>query len=157
MTTVMPHATPAAWSAHSSARSVYDFIAQQQIEADPPLDVMLGGGRRYFDSRRADGRNLLHEHQERYTIVHDALQLRREVARGLDKPLLGLFSDEDMDYEVDRVHMPPPPARPPGWGAAGGNGNDRNGKGVQPSLSEMVSYSQKTLSCEFYTGILLGH
>ena len=122
MTTVMPHATPAAWSAHSSARSVYDFIAQQQIEADPPLDVMLGGGRRYFDSRRADGRNLLHEHQERYTIVHDALQLRREVARGLDKPLLGLFSDEDMDYEVDRVHMPPPPQAPPGGGRRGEKG-----------------------------------
>jgi alkaline phosphatase len=149
----MPHATPAAWSAHSSARSVYDFIAQQQIEADPPLDVMLGGGRRYFDSRRADGRNLLHEHQERYTIVHDALQLRREAARGLDKPLLGLFSDEDMDYEVDRLHMPPPL----GGGAAGGNGNDRNGKGLQPSLSEMVSYSQKTLSHDCYTRILRGH
>ena len=150
----MPHATPAAWSAHSSARSVYDFIAQQQIEADPPLDVMLGGGRRYFDSRRADGRNLLHEHQERYTIVHDALQLRREAARGLDKPLLGLFSDEDMDYEVDRLHMPPPPQ---GGGGAGGNGNERNGKGLQPSLSEMVSYSQKTLSYDFNTRILQGH
>jgi len=32
VTTILPHATPAAWSAHVSARWVYDFIAQQQIE-----------------------------------------------------------------------------------------------------------------------------
>lgn len=38
VTTILPHATPAAWSSHSSARWFYDFIAQQQIEADPPLD-----------------------------------------------------------------------------------------------------------------------
>ena len=116
VTTVLPHATPAAWSVHVSSRYLYDFIAQQQIEADPPLDVMLGGGRRYFDSRRADSRDLLAEHQHRYTIVKSAQELQTQMevtARAVEKgsthalkPLLGLFSDEDMDYEVDRLNKP---------------------------------------------------
>jgi alkaline phosphatase len=108
----MPHATPAAWSAHASSRSFKDFIAQQQIEADPPLDVMMGGGRRHFDRRRADGRDLLEEHASRHTLVSSAEELR-EAVQGLardgrepPKPLIGLFSDEDLNYEVDRLHQP---------------------------------------------------
>ena len=112
VTTTLPHATPAAWSAHASSRRFKDFIAQQQIEADPPLDVMMGGGRRHFDSRRADGRDLLVEHANRYTVVNDAGELleavRNLARRGAKppKPLIGLFSDEDMQYEVDRLNQP---------------------------------------------------
>jgi len=113
VTTTMPHATPAAWSAHASSRNFKDFIAQQQIEADPPLDVMLGGGRRHFDSRRADGRDLLTEHAGRYDFVNNAQELRGNVAKLARgnirtlKPLIGLFADEDMNYEVDRLNRPP--------------------------------------------------
>jgi alkaline phosphatase len=147
VTTILPHATPAAWSAHASSRRMYDFIAQQQIEADPPLDVLLGGGRRYFDSRRADGRNLLHEHAHRYTIVTSAQELReaeRRRVQGGDtrplhrpSPLLGLFSDEDLYYELDRRYK----QAGAGHGEGGGGRDDE-----QPSLVEMVEVAVKRLS-----------
>ncbi|KAJ1488210.1 alkaline-phosphatase-like protein [Baffinella frigidus] len=110
VTTVLPHATPAAFSSHAAYRYMYDFIAQQQIEADPPLDVMLGGGRRYFDSRRADGRDLLKEHADRFLLVdsREALAAATEGEGGGSwgdgRALLGLFADGDMHYEIDRVN-----------------------------------------------------
>ena len=108
VTTVLPHATPAAWSSHSSARGYYDFIAQQQMEAQPPFDLLFGGGARYFDSRRADGRDLIIEHSATYIVVANASALENEILRSAKRqnPLLGLFADDDMDYEVDRVRRP---------------------------------------------------
>jgi alkaline phosphatase len=43
---------------------------------------MMGGGRRYFDSRRADGRDLLAEHADRYTVVKNARELRALSSQG---------------------------------------------------------------------------
>lgn len=105
VTTILPHATPAAWSSHSSNRNYYDFIAQQQIEADPPFDVLFGGGRKYYDARRKDKRNLMEEHAQIYTLVHDAAGMRDEIKKSTkgQKPLVGLFADDNMAYEVDRL------------------------------------------------------
>jgi alkaline phosphatase len=105
VTTILPHATPAAWSSHSSSRKYYDFIAQQQIEADPPFDVLFGGGRRYYDSRRKDKRDIMAEHADTYTFVNDAAAMREEIKKSAasQKPLVGLFADGSMAYEVDRL------------------------------------------------------
>jgi alkaline phosphatase len=105
VTTTLPHATPAAWSSHSSSRKYYDFIAQQQIEADPPFDVLFGGGRRYYDSRRKDKRDIMAEHADTYTLVSDAAGMWDEIKKSAasQKPLVGLFADGSMAYEVDRL------------------------------------------------------
>ena len=68
------HATPAAFAAHSSARSDYEGIALQ-MATNSVVDVMIGGGRRYFDNR-SDGRDLLVEMAGRgYTVARSPAEL----------------------------------------------------------------------------------
>ncbi len=69
---------------------------------------MFGGGLEFFDAQRSDGRNMLQEHASTYTVVTDAAALEREVARSgvKQRPLIGLFSNGSMMYDIDRVHAP---------------------------------------------------
>lgn len=51
VTQVLPHATPAGFTAHVSSRHSYDDIATQQIKQN--IDVMFGGGSTYFNARKS--------------------------------------------------------------------------------------------------------
>lgn len=102
-TTSITHATPAAFSAHVPDRGMEQEIAAQQI--DQGIDVLLGGGSRFFlpDTEvpgvRVDGRNLLEEAAKRgYHVVRD----RNGLSSPLQRPVLGLFADEHLPYEIDR-------------------------------------------------------
>jgi alkaline phosphatase len=108
-TSRITHATPAAFSAHTPARDREDVIARQQIEQD--IDVMLGGGRRHFlpathdEGGRKDKENLIEEARRRgYRIAQTASDLNGSGAR----PLLGLFSNDHMAYELDRANTAQP-------------------------------------------------
>lgn len=142
VTTVLPHATPASFSAHAAYRYSYELIAQQQLEADPPIDVLLGGGRRFFDARRRDGRDLLAEHAARYHLVESRATLL--AARGAAAPparaLLGLFADGDMHYEIDRERR-----AAGGAGGGGSGGGSVGGEREQPSLEEMTEVALERL------------
>lgn len=115
----LTHATPAATYAHAAHRdweSDADLpeaarrqgcadIASQVITAG--LDVMLGGGKRSFvpvsaGGKRTDGRDLVQEWKTsvRGRFVQTAEALNRA---DQDLPLLGLFSDSHMAYELDRT------------------------------------------------------
>jgi alkaline phosphatase len=50
------HATPASFIAHQPSRTIDEAIAADFLKTD--IDVLIGGGRKFF-SRRADGLNLL--------------------------------------------------------------------------------------------------
>ena len=73
VTSILPHATPAAFSAHHQARYHYDIISAQQINSG--LDVMIGGGWENFypqsftGSRRKDDRNLMLELRKKMPVV----------------------------------------------------------------------------------------
>lgn len=101
-TSRITHATPAAFSAHVPTRSLENEIARQQLGQG--IDVILGGGRAQFvpeseGGRRDDGRNLLAEAEAAgYTLVNDRTALLAAQAA----PVLGLFTDSHMAYEVDR-------------------------------------------------------
>jgi alkaline phosphatase len=102
-TSRITHATPAVFSAHVPDRDQENEIARQQLNQD--IEVLLGGGRRHFlpetmsGSARNDQRNLLTSaRQKGYEVVETA----DELARASDPPLLGLFSDGHMAYEIDR-------------------------------------------------------
>jgi len=102
-TSRITHATPAVFSAHVADRDLENEIARQQLTQD--IEVLLGGGRRHFlpetmaGSARTDERNLLDAAQRKgYRVVETADQLA-QVNGG---PLLGLFSDGHMAYEIDR-------------------------------------------------------
>src|SRR5690606_14792938 len=58
-TTRITHATPAGFAAAAPSRNLEDDIAPQYLDV---VDVLLGGGRRHFDSaQRRDKRDLLRE------------------------------------------------------------------------------------------------
>jgi len=98
-TTSVVDATPAALVAKSPSRYWRQMIARQFAEAE--LDVLLGGGRRYFDAgARVDGEDLL----GRLCASADCVRTAEELAayRPADRPLVGLFAPGDMDDEEAR-------------------------------------------------------
>ncbi|MGH7447831.1 MAG: alkaline phosphatase, partial [Longimicrobiales bacterium] len=93
-TTSVIDATPAAFVAHSPSRYWRDAIAEQFAGAG--LDVLLGGGRRYFaGDTRSDHQDLLAEMCSRSDCIETAGALA--AYRPGDRPLIGLFTPEDLD------------------------------------------------------------
>lgn len=100
-TSAVTHATPAAFAAHVVSRSRQFEIARQMVEQG--IDVVLGGGRRFFDPAiRPDSADLLGALRERSTVVASAEGFR---GLGLDTvaALVGLFADDGMPAEADRA------------------------------------------------------
>jgi len=135
VTTRITDATPACFAAHVNMRSEEDRIAEQLV-GDYPLgrvvDLMLGGGRCHFlpngtyGSCRDDEKDVTQmAKDEGFTYVDsrkhfDALKLGSAV----NLPLLGLFADTDIPYEIDR----------------------RNEEDMYPSLDEMARTAMHALS-----------
>ncbi|AOS96240.1 Alkaline phosphatase precursor [Microbulbifer aggregans] len=122
------HATPAAtyarvpernWEsddalpAGAAENGCRDIAAQLvEMELGDGVDVILGGGRRHFlpaesGGRRADGRNLPAEWQQRYegeqqaAYIESGTELAAVDLNATDK-LLGLFTSSHMSYDADR-------------------------------------------------------
>lgn len=102
-TTEITHATPAGFAASVSSRSDADTIARQYLERR--IEVLLGGGRQYFDpKRRGDHRDLEQEYTAwGYHVFQDRETLLSAPARGR---WLGLFADGHLPYTVDRRSSP---------------------------------------------------
>ena len=98
VTSTLTHATPASFVAHVAKRDFYFEIAEQMAHAD--VDVMLGGGRSYFDPAvRPDGQDLLGVLRDRATVVDTAPALL-ELDPSRVKRLVGFTASNN-----------PPPAR----------------------------------------------
>jgi alkaline phosphatase len=100
-TSSLTHATPAAFASHVPTRGMQWEIARQMAEAG--IDVLLGGGRRYFEAAgRPDGLDLLAA-----MAAEDAVVLTRDGFQGLDtdsvSKLVGLFASEHMPGAFSRV------------------------------------------------------
>lgn len=116
VTTRITDATPACFAAHVNHREEEDRIAEQEIGEHPlgrVLDLMLGGGRCHFlpnstdGSCRKDDRDVVDlAKRNGFSYVSD-----RKGFDGLNfgtnvkLPLLGLFAETDIPYEVDRRNM----------------------------------------------------
>ncbi len=86
--TRVTHATPACFMAHVSSRGLEPDIALQILETD--VDVVLGGGRSYFDSLSPEAAG--------FTVVETTKELM-----GFDSGrVLGLFAEGYMSYEPYR-------------------------------------------------------
>ncbi|KAF7899782.1 hypothetical protein EAF00_004118 [Botryotinia globosa] len=118
VTTDITDATPACFASHVDYRMQEDSIALQEVGEHPlghrVVDLMLGGGRCHFlpntseSSCRADDRDVTKLAQEKYGWTYidtredfDELKLGKKV----QLPLLGLFSDTDIPFELDRRNM----------------------------------------------------
>jgi alkaline phosphatase len=116
VTSVINHATPAAFSAHTLDRDGYSIIAAQQVGYSHPLeqnvDILMGGGACYFrpqdnaDSCREDDVDLLsHAESLGYHITEDRAGFDTlERGQGDVKlPILGLYNNNThLAYEIDR-------------------------------------------------------
>lgn len=96
-------ATPAAFSVHAKSRRDYELIVNQYLELAP--DVLMGGGSNYFlpnslpGGKRQDGKNVIEAFKAKgYQYINTPEQLNQIKSI----KLLGLFADEDLDYEIDR-------------------------------------------------------
>jgi alkaline phosphatase len=133
-TTRVTHATPAATYAHICQRDLeYDIAAQAvpggagfNAALGDGLDVLLGGGLKYFDkASRPDARDLVGELAGKgYAVVKKQSELTAFDASS-GKKLFGAFNASHLSYEVDRVQQNPI---------------------VEPSLTEMTTKAIDVLS-----------
>jgi len=81
VTSIICHATPAAFSAHHKARYHYDTISEQQINAG--FEVLIGGGwnnlypRTFAGSKRKDDKDLMKELRKKMPVVTSINALRK--------------------------------------------------------------------------------
>ncbi|MFN3529961.1 MAG: alkaline phosphatase [Bacteroidia bacterium] len=80
VTCAITHATPASFATHVPDRNMYEEIAWQLVHS--PVDVMIGGGRKYFDAR-TDGRGLIAEFQQKGIFVVDNEKAMQELPSGV--------------------------------------------------------------------------
>ncbi|RME99221.1 MAG: alkaline phosphatase, partial [Bacteroidetes bacterium] len=66
-TSTIVHATPASFIAHVAQRSMYEEIAADFLHTE--IDFFLGGGKKYFDRRKSDERDLLAELRNKGYVV----------------------------------------------------------------------------------------
>lgn len=73
VTSILPHATPACFSAHHIARYHYDTITEQQIDAG--FDVLIGGGwnnfypKTFAGSKRKDDKDMMTHIRQQMPVV----------------------------------------------------------------------------------------
>ena len=96
-------ATPAAFSLHAISRRDSQGLVDQYLALEP--DVLMGGGADYFlpagtpGGKRKDGKDIIAAFRAKgYQIARNTAELKAATGARL----LGLFADEDMDFELDR-------------------------------------------------------
>lgn len=91
------HATPAGFAATVPSRGQEDQIAEQYLNR---VDVILGGGSRFFDAKsRKDKRDLFGDFgRESYGVVRS----RDELLNSKSKKILGTFTPGYLPYALDR-------------------------------------------------------
>ncbi|MEJ5300120.1 MAG: alkaline phosphatase [Thermodesulforhabdaceae bacterium] len=94
----LPHATPAAFSAHVADRNNYDDILEQQVYAG--IDVVLAGGYKFLSpEERRDKENLLEIIKASgYDYITTPEALRKSTAN----KIWGMFAPKDLSYDFDR-------------------------------------------------------
>ena len=114
VTTQITDATPATFASHVKIREEEDAIARQLVGDTHPLghvvDLLFGGGRCHFlpndtdGSCREDGVDVVKIAQDRgYSYVSTRKEFDSlEHGNSVKLPMLGLFADADIPFEIDR-------------------------------------------------------
>lgn len=102
-TVAITHATPAGFCINSNKRSAQDDIAEMYL--DLGFDVMLGGGNNNFDPKvRKDKKDVYAGfYAKGYQIAKNRDEL---LAMKNDKPMLGVFDEDAVPYNIDRINTP---------------------------------------------------
>src|SRR5262245_4211059 len=133
VTTATVHdATPAAFAVHAPSRRDSPAIVDQLLALEP--DVLMGGGADFFlpenvpGGKRKDGKDVIAAFRAKgYAVATSTAEL----AAASGDRLLALFSDDDMDFEIDRDSA------------------------KEPTTAEMAAAALKTLSRNSPNGFVL--
>ncbi len=96
-------ATPAGFSVNAKSRRDSQLLVDLYLALEP--DVVLGGGADYFlpigtpGGKRKDGKDIIAAFRAK---GHQIARNTAELKAASGARLLGLFADEDMDFELDR-------------------------------------------------------
>jgi alkaline phosphatase len=102
VTTVpITHATPAGFCINLDNRDGQPIIADMYLSLR--FDVMMGGGSKYFGNKRKDGSILPKFLTQGYKVVETKAEMQ---LLNNSKPVLGLFAEDALPYEIDRMHDP---------------------------------------------------
>ena len=117
--------TPSGFAAVAPVRDEYDDIARQ---LQGSVDVLMGGGRRFFDPlQRDDHQDLIGLYQsDGYQFVTKRHAVQGSPSKGT-KRVLGLFQNMQMPYTIDHI-------------------NQEKLRTEVPTLSEMTRYALQVLS-----------
>lgn len=121
-TATVTHATPAGFAASVKRRDDEHLIAEQYLDS---VDVILGGGLRFFDpAARADKRDLVSAFRQKgYAYA----ATRGELQELVGSRMLGLFSASHMPYTLDHRAS-------------------RNAQAMVPTLAEMTTTALGSLA-----------
>ncbi len=102
VTTVpITHATPASFCVSQQSRGDQADIAEKYLGLR--FDVMLGGGGKYFINRK-DDRNMYQEFANKgFQVVNNKTDLAKA---NKDRPVLGVFDEDGLAYDIDRLNDP---------------------------------------------------
>lgn len=106
-TSSITHATPAAFIAHVPSRDLEEDIAS--FFPDSGIDLFIGGGKKFFDRREKDERDLIQAMQKKgYFITHYAEKDFSELVFDPAKPL-GYFTADNspLTVEAGRDYLEP--------------------------------------------------
>ena len=106
VTSTIVHATPAAFIAHDVSRAHYEAIAGDFLDTE--IDLFVGGGRRYFDRRKGDERDLIGELEQK---GYDFYSLKDGKLPNISNSQknIGIFTDDSDPATVldGRTYLPP--------------------------------------------------
>eukprot|EP01084_Bolivina_argentea_P234649 395038_1 len=105
-------ATPAAFTSHVLSRYWQYFISKQQAmtqyNGKPMIDLMLGGGRKFWDSWEFTTDKTIQSQYGWNTVTNDSesflSDLRGDSLTGSQLPYMGLFADYNFPYYLDRLN-----------------------------------------------------
>jgi len=99
VTSQINHATPASYIAHNESRQNYDEIADNylsnQLNGKPVIDLMLGGGTRYFIR---EDRNLVDEFKG---LGYQYIDKLADLENLSSLPAMGLFAPVGLPHAID--------------------------------------------------------
>lgn len=88
------HATPACFYSNNKFRKNYEEIASDLVNSG--VDYFVGGGKKFFDRRKMDDRNLIQELEDKdYVVSHFAEEELKSMSIDVDKKFGYLTADKD--------------------------------------------------------------
>jgi len=107
-TSSITHATPASFIAHNPYRKNYEDIAENFLDTE--IDFFAGGGKKYFDRREKDDRNLIEELKKKgYTIFDQLTEFSDARLSMQESKCFGYFTadGEPLSIEQGRDYLEP--------------------------------------------------